>query len=336
MISCKTNDSHTNQFNIWDFREIHGTPILEEADILNPQNITVVDSGFILLDYHAPYFLQYYKNHTDSEPLHFAVKGNGPDEFINTRNTYYNPIHKNFFIYDSQQRKAVSYKVYEKNIIADEDSSQMVILNKCNGHEMAPIKDGYVTNGVFSGKPFARMDRDGNLLKTFGTFPVDSTEITDPNAFFLLYQNMIITNPQGSRLAAASYLSDWLSFYNLDEDGNLIKEYFSYPPTVAIKQSDKNTTSVVVEDGTVSTYTCLAATEEYFYALFDGRTEKDIRDNKFEYKYLLKFTWNGDFVEGYKMKDRMSCFSVTNDDSRILGIVYSEDGEPSIMEYKIM
>lgn len=50
---------------------------------------------------------------------------------------------------------------------------------------------------------------------------------------------------------------------------------------------------------------------------------------------MLKFNWNGDFVEGYKMKDRVSCFSVTNDDTKILGIVYSEDGEPSIMEYKI-
>lgn len=335
IVSCKTNDSYSSQFNTGDFKEIFGTPTMEEADLLNPQNITVVDSGILLRDYNAPYFLQYYKNHTDAEPKYFAVKGNGPDEFINTRNIYYNPIHKNLFIYDSQQKRAVYYNVHKKDIVADEDCTHMVILNKCDGHEMAPLKDGYVTNGVFSGKPFARLDREGNLLNTFGSFPVDSTEITDSIAFFLLYQNMIITNPQGTRLAAASYLSDWLSFYNLDNDGNKIKEYYTFPPNVSIKQSDKYTTSVVVNDETLSTYTCLAATEKYFYALFDGRTEKDIKDNKFEYKYVLKFNWNGDFVEGYKMKDRVSCFSVTNDDTKILGIVYSEDGEPSIKEYKI-
>lgn len=335
MASCKKTDSDTNQFNMGDFREILGTHVLEEADILNPRNITAIDSGILLEDYHDPYFLQFYKNNTDSLPQHLALKGNGPDEFINTRNTYYNPIHKNLFIYDSQQRRAVSYKVSREDIIVDKDSSHMVILNKIDGHEMTPLNDGYITNGVFSGKPFARLDRDGNLINTFGSFPVDSSEITDSIAFFLVYQNMIITNPEGTRLVAASYLSDWLSFYALDDDCKLIKQYYTYPPDVSTKQSNPSTTSVVVTDETVSTYTCLAATEKYFYALFDGRTEKEIKDKRFEAKYILKFNWNGEFIEGFKVTDRMSNFSVTNDDSRILGIVYSDDDEPSIMEYSI-
>ena len=335
MTSCKKTDSDTNQFNLGDFREILGTLVLEEADILNPRNIIAIDSGILLVDYHDPCFLQFYKNDTDSLPQHLALKGNGPDEFINTRNIYYNPIHKNLFIYDSQQKRAVSYKVSREDIIVGKDSSHMVILNKIDGHEMTPLNDGYITNGVFSGKPFARLDKDGNLINTFGSFPVDSSEITDPIAFFLVYQNMIITNPQGTRLVAASYLSDWLSFYNLADGDRLIKEYFTYPPKVTTKQADKTTTSVVMDDETKSTFTCLAATEEYFYALYDGRTEKELRDNKFESKFILKFNWDGDFVEGYKVNDRLSCFSVTNDDSRILGIVYSDDGEPSIMEYRI-
>ncbi len=334
-ISCSQNHSTTDQFDMEDFMEIHGIPILEEAEILNPQNITAVDSGILLQDYHDPYFLQFYQNSADSEPQQLAVKGNGPNEFVNIRNIYFNPIVSQLFIYDNQQRRAISHKISGKNKVIEVDSSSMVSLSKCKGYEIAPLKDGYVTNGVFSGKPFARLDHDGNVMNTFGSFPVDSVEITDPIAFFLVYQNMIITNPQGTRLVAASYLSDWLSFYDLADGDRLIKEYFTYPPKVTTKQPDKTTTSVVMDDETKSTFTCLAATEEHFYALYDGRTEKELRDNKFESKFILKFNWNGDFVEGYKVNDRLSCFSVTNDDSRILGIVYSDDGEPSIMEYRI-
>ena len=340
LTACQTSTSDKDSFNLSDFKAIKGSRILANAEILNPQNIVTIDSGILLADYHAPYLLQYYKNYNDTNPQCIAEKGSGPSEFINVRNLYYSPDTKKLFIYDSQLKRITTYNVGNGCIVTDTACTRRISIRHINGYETMPLNNDYITTGVFSGKPFARINQDGSMFKDFGTFPVDSAEINDPIAFHLMYQSRIIANPEGTRMVSASPLSDWLAFYDMGgSTPKLVKEYYSYAPKLITKQSDANTTSVMLDDDCMSTYTHLTSTENYVYALYDGRTQKEIQDNIFQSKYILKFNWDGELVDGFRVDEKIYCFSVVNDDSKMLGVVDGGEnmGEDNIVikEYRL-
>ncbi len=340
IVACQTSTSRKDPFDLSGFKTIEGTAIMAEADILYPQNIIAIDSGILIYDYQDPFFLQYYKNLNDTNPQYLAPKGSGPDEFINTRNIYYNPQTKKLFIYDSQLKRITTYSVSNNHIITDSIYTDKINISHVNGYETMPLKSDFITNGVFSGSPFARISHDGITVSDFGVFPVDSAEIVDPISSHLIFQSLIIANPKGTRMVSASPLCDWLAFYDMEgESPALVKEYYSYAPKARSIQSDVNTTSIVTDSESMNTYTCLSSTEDYMYALYDGRTQQEIDDNIFRPRYILKFNWDGELVDGFRVDERIYSFSVTYDDSRLIGLVYiGEDaGENNIVikEYKL-
>lgn len=340
LVACQPSTSRKDPFDLSGFRTIEGTTIMADADILYPQDIIAIDSGFLIDDYHDPFFLQYYKNRNDTNPQYLAPKGSGPDEFINTANLYYNPQTNKLFIYDSQLKRITKYDVIDNQIATDSVSTDKISISHVNGDETMPLKSDFITNGVFSGRPFARINHDGTTFSNFGAFPVDSSEIVDPISFNLIFQSSIITNPKGTRMVSASRFCDWLAFYDMEgEAPALVKEYYSYAPKATSKQSDVNTTSLVKDPECMNTYTCLSSTDNYMYALYSGRTQQEIDDNIFRPRYILKFNWDGELVDGFRVDDKIYCFSVTNDDSRMLGLVYlGEDaGENNIVikEYRL-
>lgn len=334
--SCQTSSVSNHPFDISDFKEIKGSQILEYATLTYPQDIVAIDSGVLIQDKKDSHLLQYYRNTHDSSPQHIAKKGLGPNEFINTRNKYYNPINHQLFIYDSQLKQATIYNVNPNGISTDSVRTKVIKFENIHAYETMPLDSCIITTGVFSEKPFALLSPDGTMQNSFGSFPENSTGIENPIAFMLKYQSNIIANPQGTRMVCASPICDWLSFYDMQKGNpHLIKSYNSTEPNVKTYKSNETTTSIKYEPDCVYTYTHLASTENFVYILYDGRTKKEKDDDYFESKKILKFNWEGELINGYEIKEKIYCFSVTNDDRKIIGLINTGDDNIIIKEYNI-
>lgn len=334
--SCQTYKTSNHPFDMSDFKEIKGSQILKRANLTYPQDIITIDSGVLIQDKQNSHLLQYYRSTNDSNPQHIAKTGLGPNEFINTRNIYYNHINHQLFIYDSQLKRATIYDVNRNGISSDSLRAKVINFKSINAYETMPLDSCILTTGVFSEKPFALLSPDGTMQNSFGSFPGNSIVIDNPIDFMLKYQSNIIANPQGTRMVCASPICDWLSFYNMQKGKpELIKSYNTTEPKVKTYKANETTTSIIYEPDCVSTYTDLASTDNFVYILYDGRTKKEKDDEYFESKHILKFNWNGKLVGGYEIKEKIYSFSVTNDDSKIIGLIDDGDDNIIIKEYNI-
>ena len=334
LTGCRQSELNNNFFDLSECTPLTGSEILSDVELWNPQSILAVKEGVIIDDHIDSHLLIYYKDLNNPSPQYLAPKGTGPFEFINTRITYYNHITDRLFIYDSQLKRTTEFDVTTTGIVTDTTTMRQVNLYSVNGHDVMPVTDGFIMGGPLDGKPFLLTDSTGESVEPFGSYPQDAANISDPYSLGLIFQNRIITNPQGSRLAAASPFCDWMSFYEI-EDGKptLLKEYYSFPPNITASKPDANTTSLNFGDDTLQTYSCMSATENFVYVLYDGRTQKEIEQDKNVSRYILKFDWDGDYIEGYRIGERIYCFSVSRDDSRLFGLVDlgDENGEDNII-----
>lgn len=336
LTACHNTTGNKDSMDLADFKVIEGTEIMTDADLLNPDGLVAIDSGILVSDYQDQYLLQYYRTYEDSDPQYLAEKGSGPNEFINTRNIYYNPVTDALTIYDGALKNITTYPVNDNVILDDDESYHRINVADIGVYEIMPLKSGFIGTGVFSGRPFVRINQEGDKISDFGSFPVDSTEIKDPFAFHLIFQSRIIANPQGTRMVSASPYCDWLAFYEINSDsGRLIKEYYSYPPKVKAEKPDTHTTHAILDSDCIHTYRHLSSTDNYVYLLYDGRTERDIKDKKFTSRYIMKYTWDGEFVDGYRFDEKIYDFTVTNDDSIIIGLVACGDDDVIIKSYNI-
>lgn len=335
-ISCSRSDSPKETFDYSAFPIITGEEILIDADILNPQNILAVKDGLLINDINDTCFFAYYSNLDVKTPQYIAHQGQGPFEFINTRNCYYNPLNKSLFLNDTQQKKSQTFNIGADKISFDSTTViSSVNLRPIGGQETIPLGSRFVSDGVFGDKMMALVDSDGTFLQAFGEYPGDTTGINDRYAFALINQFSMVANPQGTRLVIAGWYSDWLAFYDMTVDSpKVINERFSFEPKAKIKKTDQYTISLKEDKNDIQNYTHLSATSNHVYILYDGRTKAEIDDGVKKPTYILKLNWDGELVAGYRVNDRLYSISASEDDSTIYGLI-TRNGEDAVMEYKI-
>lgn len=79
---------------------------------------------------------------------------------------------------------------------------------------------------------------------------------------------------------------------------------------------------------------CLYPTDKYLYASYKGRTVEEMMNPDIEkVNYILKFDWDGEFIEGYVVGN-IDDFAVDEAAGRIYAFVY-EDGDSILTAYEI-
>lgn len=334
--SCNRSDSTNETFDYASFPIITGEEILVDADILNPQDILAVKDGVLIYDYNDTCFFAYYSNLDVKTPQYIARKGQGPFEFINTRDCYYNPLTESLFLNDTQQKKARTFKISSDKILLDSNTIVSTVdFLPIRGGEVMPLGSKFVTEGVFGNKLLALVDSDGTLLQTFGEYPGDTTGIRDKISFGLINQFRIIANPQGTRLVAAGTYSDWLAFYDMTGDNpKVIKERFTFSPKAKTEKPNEYVTVLKPDDNDIRNYKHLSATPNHVYLLYDGRTKAEIDDGVKKPKTILKLNWDGELVAGYRVNDRLFSISASEDDSALYGLI-TRNGEDAVVKYTL-
>ncbi|MCM1355047.1 MAG: TolB-like 6-bladed beta-propeller domain-containing protein [Staphylococcus sp.] len=334
LTGCGSSEKSRGKLVITDFPTITGREILQDADLLRPQALYTLNDGLLVYNIGDSCFLSYFQDiHSPESKQMMGRMGQGPLEFLNMRNIYYNPLSEELFIYDSATRNAHVFNVAGGKVRLD--STNLISrkdLRHLMGYEMLPMGGDYITNGVFGHHLLGLVDPNGDIKISFGEFPGDTTNISNPRSFNMINQSGIIVNPQNSRLLVAGRFNDWLAFYDIGiENPSLLKEYFSHETKARTIQSD-DVTTLELDDNCVETYTWLSATEDNVYILYDGRTIAESNEDVVKPMTILKFDWDGNLKGGYRIEDMVFSFSVTNDNRILYGLI-NDDGEYIIKKY---
>ena len=137
----------------------------------------------------------------------------------------------------------------------------------------------------------------------------------------MMTQCQMAANPEGSVVVAAGYMTDMLSFYKVDgAEVSLLKEYFSQDADVEIRK-DETGISVIPTANTLQTYIHLCPTRSFLYALYWGTREGEPRERS----YIQVFDWEGNFVKGYAVNDRLVSVAVDEEAETLYGLTTKEE-----------
>ena len=148
-------------------------------------------------------------------------------------------------------------------------------------------------------------------------------------------QTLMAVKPDQSRFAAAGYSNDQLVFYKAEKSGvpQKTREYFTFDADVETMTHEYGV-RVINKPETVSAYMCLYPTDKYLYASYKGRTIEEMMNPDIEkVNYILKFDWDGKFIEGYVVGN-IDDFAVDETAGRLYAFVY-EDGDNILTAYDL-
>lgn len=331
---CGRNEEE--QFPFEEFRKLKGHAICKELLIGRPSRLTVIDSLLIFSD-KLDDRLATIANPKTGESRRAVFTGRGPGEMMMIRRIYRDDDSK-IFLFDISTHKIISYS-------ADESYSELLSANTCLGettlsfdevpYEVIPFGDGYIANGNFDGRQFSLLDGDGHSTGYFGIYPGNNDDVGSGEAFFMKNQTLMAVKPDQSRFAAAGYSNDQLVFYKAEKSGvpQKTREYFSYDSNIKVIGNEHGTRAVHTPE-TRSAYLCLYPTGKHLYASYNGRTtaEMTVPDANKDI-YILKFDWDGKFIEGYVVGN-IDDFAVDETAGRLYAFVY-EDGDNILTAYDL-
>lgn len=157
--------------------------------------------------------------------------------------------------------------------------------------------------------------------------------------FFLKNQTTLCTNLDQSRFVAAGYFHDQLVFYRFENNKIIkVREYFSMNAKMVsrhTKDGNQDIYSSSENDETTRTYRMLYSTKEHIYALYWGIANKDFGKTG-KVCYILKFDWNGNLKEGFKVNNLLKNIAIDEISNCIYAVTYPEDERESIlMKYEM-
>lgn len=323
-----------------DFKTISGKQVLPELFIGQPLKMNIVDNKLLMIDKYEGKILTVVDLKNTNKIDRIAGIGEGPNEFLTIRDINYNPESNSLAFFDAMSRQISFYKINDHKIkINDNTFCRKVRFDATTAYDIIPLGDNFIANGCFDGKQFALLDSKANMIAKFGIFPGDNQGVEDGYGFFMKNQNTICTSLDQTRFAAAGFFHDQLVFYKFENNKIMKqKEYFSMDAKIISEQTKdgkQSAYSSTETDETTRTYRQLYSTQKYLYALYLGIANKDFKKSG-KICYILKFDWNGDLIEGFRINKLLKTIAVDETSNSIYAITSPEDEEDFVlMKYEM-
>ena len=332
---CGRNEEKLFPFE--DFRRLEGRAVCEDMLVGRPSRLTVIDSLLIFSD-KLDDRLVTIANPKSGESRRAVFTGRGPGEMMMIRRISYDSNAKTIRLFDNNANRLTTFSATRgfSDLFSVSSIEDVIDFSYDNvPFEMVPFGDGYIANGNFDGRQFSLLDGNGRSTGYFGVYPGNNDDVGSGDAFFMKNQTLMAVKPDQSRFAAAGYSNDQLVFYKAEKSGvpQKTREYFTFDADVETMTHEYGV-RVINKPETVSAYMCLYPTDKYLYASYKGRTIEEMMNPDIEkVNYILKFDWDGKFIEGYVVGN-IDDFAVDETAGRLYAFVY-EDGDNILTAYDL-
>ncbi len=247
--------------------------------------------------------------------------GRGPGEYT-SHHLLLNASGDSVYVYDLQNRSVSTYASEE--FIKRSLPNRVVMLDKSNMYLNAtPLTDGKYLSFPIKGARFANHEADGKLISSYNKYP-SFKEITDTLSIHYMYRGLEKTDvkPDGSKFVSTNSLGSILEIFSIKDDLiTLEKEQRFYAPKITINDTKR----VVVQPDCLIGLMDLKTTDQYIYAIFSGKQNKEINGNKVSGKYVYVFDWNGKPVKSYNLNKDITKLAIDEASQRAYVVTKDQD-----------
>ena len=312
----------TNALHEWEnYQEMAGTPLGGDSLFLgHPGSIAYFDGQLGVYDFYDGNIFTWIDLQRGTS-RHNTRFGEGPGEFLPPLYLYKDKNPENIKIFERSKGVCYTYRLADalNGTLASPLHKDSVGMP---GNQVVPCGDRYAGNQMMDdGKMFYLWAPEQDTKIRFGVYPGNLKGTADASVLDMMTQCQMAANPEGSVVVAAGYMTDMLSFYKVDgAEVSLLKEYFSQDADVEIRK-DETGISVIPTANTLQTYIHLCPTRSFLYALYWGTREGEPRERS----YIQVFDWEGNFVKGYAVNDRLVSVAVDEEAETLYGLTTKEE-----------
>lgn len=132
----------------------------------------------------------------------------------------------------------------------------------------------------------------------------------------MAYESFLFLKPTGDKCALACRYADQVEIVDLTtQQSKIIKGPEGYEPNVIVMKGNDGKDLAARGPDTRYAFVQGKVTNKYIYLLYSGNNHQS--DHLWFGKYIYVYDWNGNPVQRLELKDYVSDFVVTQDDSRI-------------------
>ena len=258
----------------------------------------------------------------------FGRNGQGPGEFLSPSWIQPDTAPRRFWVYDFNNRRLslLDYHLPEKPVLVSDMSLNLGVSLR----RVVVTDTGYIANGLFTDFTLLHMTLAGMPVQRIrGTLPFTIDDGLSPVGLRLTNVSELQLRPNHRDIALAYQFAPKLSFFSLSGASQI--EVEGPRPMHASFHTDAKTHRFFWNDDNESAYWGLEATDQFVYALYQGR--RDFVKPQPRPDRIHVFTWAGEFVREIVLDTPVSAFVVSADDSRLFG--YVEDPHAQIAEWRL-
>ncbi len=259
----------------------------------------------------------------------FAVKGEGPNEFLTVANIDYAPsLSQNFYVFDQAANKL---KVFNfDSLVYNKQKNPQAVINineNLRFYEVAKSKQGFIATGIIENKKFALLNDSMHVRKWAGSYcSKPSKSIPDITHAMANYGKFYITDDR-KWLVNIIYAAGIITCYQINENGDLSLVWEKILNEMNYKLEGSSYRNL----GTMG-YLSVSFTKKHIYALYSGQEENN--DEIATYgKEIHVFDYEGHIIKKYLLDTPALNICVTENDKYIYSIVHKP--ESGIIQYEL-
>ncbi len=308
--------------------------VLNESDQLAiPYTMAAIGSRLVVIDIAADKALHVIDRTTGKHIRSFGNRGGGPGEFQDPWSI--DPVagsSNELWIFDAGLRR-MNYVDLRDEFFTEERLGERNINLISNGTLFGLVRtndNGFVGTGFFTDGRLGVFDQSGKLVDQRGPIPQARGELP-PLFRQYMYQSTAVAHPSHDRIALASRFATTLEIFG--SDGSLIALADSPFEIVPDPESTNADGVFVQKEHTPLGYTGVAASRDYIFALFSGRTIAEAMDRDMFGTQVHVFDWDGTLHAIVELEIVAASIAVDKDASRLYAVEH--DPVPVIVEYDL-
>lgn len=288
-----------------------------------PESITLIDDKLFINDFFGKDgFIQSYDLSTNRVLPSFAVRGNGPNEFLSVANIdfYYRNDSLLIGVFDVDYRRYKEY--FHENLSTPIINKRVPIVYTIN--EVHKIEKGYIATGIFPEGKYALLDDSLNVLKFTGQYRANknTTELDLINATANLGTSAI--SESKDFLINIIFKAGVLEAYQLEKDS--IFKVWEY----IIEDLNYSVVNANIYNATVEGFIAAKVTNENIFALYSGEIDEAYKTAIYG-QSILKFDYKGNLLDFFHLGRESIDFVIKED--KIYSLTHTP--EPTILVYEL-
>lgn len=317
--NCSCSSADNNIFSNKDIY-LHSSvlQVPKELQVRYPFRLALNDSSVYITDLHADeYFCHKVELMDNKRTQPLMKRGSGPCEYTDAENIRLDK-QGNIYILDANLRRIAVWN-------ADNDTLSSIPLA---GELIRTLDFDLVTDSTlvvpdYTGKyRYTIINRKGKILNSYGKIPLRNNNDTRTIATAQAWRAFIDYNPDSGILAMATQLGHVLELYNL-KTNQTIKIIYG-----AMGEPEFNTNKGYVVPNGIMGYGDVQVTKKKIYALFWGRSFKDIRNNPNITEggnTIEVYDLNGNALYRYQLDKYITGFKVDENKKQIIALDINSD-----------